>query len=115
MSGRAGVYSQVKKRYQLADAGRQVGALVLVLECGHAVTSNKSSARRRAWCRLCSASRQSGAEKVTTTRAQFEAAVAREVAKALKKVRPLEMRPGPTDEEKVAMLAAEGREIGGAE
>lgn len=78
---RSGVYKRVKRRHLLGDPGRKKGALVLILACGHARTVNKGAVGTKAWCRICTANQElveakaRRQEKITMTRAQFEAAV----------------------------------------
>lgn len=116
MSGLPGVYVKVKKRVTLADPRRRNGAVVALLQCGHARTSTLSAnaavgGNARMWCAVCTAL-AAAKKKVETARKvlapkppaprvvpalsmEQELAELKAFVAELKALRPLPMPPYP--------------------
>jgi hypothetical protein len=99
MGMRAGTYSKVTRVVPLADPGRKQGANVAFLSCGHARTCGHARKGQRLWCRICTIADAKAAERapVQLTRAQYRTAIARAVAKALRRAGVKVPHYDPTD------------------
>jgi hypothetical protein len=85
LAARAGVYSTIKRRLPLADAGRKPGAFVYILSCRHARTSNKGAVGNKMWCRICTQREEEikAKQPVSMTRARFQQTVRKLAEKLL--------------------------------